>query len=790
MISVALLAIFHAFGLIIFILGVQCLLFFPLTAAYEIWKRRKLKSLTTFTGLVSVLVPAFNEERTIRATVESILCSAYNNIELIVINDGSTDGTERTIKDLIDSGRIVYISKPNGGKASALNRGIEAARGEVVLYTDADSIFQSDTIKNMVRWFSDPSIDAVCGNDSPLNPATPIQKFLVITTHIGTGFVRRALSLIRCLPIITGNLGAVRTELMRSMGGFCEIWGEDLELTFRLQKERKRIIFDPDPEVIAECPGSIPALWKQRVRWMRSYLKIALLHRDLFLTPRYWPFSLYFVLNFLNMAIVPLLQLSLLILIPWALASGHLIFRTTLDILTYSGIIVFLIVSVYSILLDRDVRDFVYLPYGLLILPFSYFYNIVTLFSWGKEIQGAVETWDKIERRPVMQDVPKPGNIWQLAFFVIAFIAVASVGTYIYLVRQHAMSGASQQIHKKTIDLALSTHFDAWKDWRDAISKVLDRPDIKKARVISVGAGRPDWVYFRWVGHNDAWADPQKRDRQDLLLVALNMLHKEGFKVAAIIDMYAPKYIRDHPEAAAVRFDGEASTNQVSLTELAEGAYGRLVLSMIDYVSTNYRIDIVNLTELSYYDYSYSKQDLESFHHLTGRKTWPRDRKGNIDKDEPSVWLWKSALMESFLAKVAAVVHSNRQQLYVDVPVNWSNFDRNGIDAGLDYRLVLNHADKIIVWNYFRLENLPPTVSEKLARHLVADLPLSSFYISIGLWGKKGRVDPVSLRNAVESTLKGGANQILITPNDLMTAKHWEGILPYLDSKAPQIRKP
>ena len=785
MISNVLLAFFHAFGLVIFVLGVQSLLFFPLTAAYEIWKRRRLRALPRFGGLVSVLVPAFNEEKTIRASVESILRSGYEKKEVIVINDGSTDGTEKELQELINAGSIVYLAKRNGGKASALNQGIAAAQGDVIVFTDADSLFRPDTIEKMVRWFGDPAIDAVCGNDAPLNPGTAIQKFLTVTTHIGTGFVRRALSLIRCLPIITGNLGAVRTSVLREAGGFREIWGEDLELTFRLHKAGKRIIFDPEPEVIAECPGTIAALWKQRVRWMRSYIKTAVLHKDLFFRWSSRPFSLYLPVNFLNMTVVPLMQLALLAMLPWALADYHIVFETTLDVLTYLGILLFFIIAVYSILLDRDARDLVYLPYGLLILPFSYFYNAVALFSWARELQGAGEAWEKIERRPVMQTSAKSTSAWKLAATALLLVVLSSAGTYLILMRLHVVPKTlTRDAWQPAFNLALSTHFDAWGDWRDAIRKVMDRPDIGRARIIGVGAGRPEWVYFKWKGHENAWANHQKGAKIDLLTGAVRAFHAEGFQVAAIVDLFAPKYLQGRPDAAAIRYDGTPSAEQVSLVELVDGEYGTRVLSMIEYVSTNYPVDIIDLTELSYYDYSYTSRDLESFRKASGRNDWPRNRSGMINKDDPVIWKWKTAMMERFLKRAETIVHYNKKELYVDVPVSWTDLERNGREAGLDYRMVLQHADKIIVWNYYYLENLPPTVSEKLSRHLAATLPLARFYVSIGLWGQKEHVAPESFKVAVESTLRGGASQIWITPNDLVTAKHWDDMLPYWEGKA------
>ena len=94
-----LLALFHSFGLIIFYLGLQGLFFIPLSMAYEIWKKRFLRIVPEFTGLVTVLIPAYNERKTIRAAVESVLASGYGNLEVIVINDGSTDSTEAEIAD-------------------------------------------------------------------------------------------------------------------------------------------------------------------------------------------------------------------------------------------------------------------------------------------------------------------------------------------------------------------------------------------------------------------------------------------------------------------------------------------------------------------------------------------------------------------------------------------------------------------------------------------------------------------------------------------------------------------
>jgi cellulose synthase/poly-beta-1,6-N-acetylglucosamine synthase-like glycosyltransferase len=785
MITTILLTIFNAFGVMIFLMGLQGLIFFPLTLVYEIWKKRALSKIAPFAGRVSILVPVYNEERTIRTTVDSILKSDYPSIELIVINDGSTDHSEEKIRDFIDSRKIAYIKKRNGGKASALNRGTAAATGDIVIFTDADSFFLPQTVRRISRWFGNPSIDAVCGNDAPLHPDTALQKLLAITTHIGTGFVRRALSVIGCLPIITGNLGAIRTSVLREINGFREIWGEDLEITFRLHKHGKRIIFDPDAKVLAECPATAKALWKQRVRWMRSYIKTVFLHGDLFMKSEFKPFSFYLPINFANMTIVPLLQLALLAIMPYVYTSGYFSFVSTLDVLTYLGLTFFFGVAVYSIVLDGDFHDLAYLPYGLLILPFSYFYNAVALFSWWREARGAEEIWEKIERRKIVHIGAREVRGWRVVVAGMLLVVVSSAATYWYATSARwdeqltNMRQGLQQTLRPPFSLALSTHFDAWADWEKALRNVLNRPKIGMSDVIGVGAGRPEWVYFRWKGNTDAWANHQKGEPDDLLGKATDVFHTTGFKVAAIIDLYAPKYIKKNREAAAVRFDGEKSDMQVSLTELVEGQYGKMVLDMIGYVSRHYPVEIINLTEMSYHSFSFSNSDLRSYETFSGKRGWPLDAKGNIDIDDPTVWEWKSVQMERFIKQVAGIVHSQRKELYIDVPVSWTDFSRHGRQAGLDYRRVLNHADKIIVWNYFYLGNAQPEISRELSEHMVRHFPISSFYISIGLWGTDEHVDPEAFARAIDSTLKGGATQIWVTPNDLITKKHWNKLLPY-----------
>ena len=771
--------LFVACGLVVFVLGLQTFVLAPFAVYYEFWKKRFLRQSDRSHRSVSVIVPAYNEEDTIHDSIGFILSSDYPDFEVIVVNDGSRDGTVEQLAPFVESGRITCISQPNGGKASALNAGIRVARGDIIVFTDADSFFLPDTIGNLARWFADPSIQAVSGNDEPINPSTTVQKLLVITTHIGSGFVRRALSVMRVLPIISGNLGAVRRGYVGKVNGFSDLWGEDLDLTFKLHKAGARIIFDPEARVMCDVPATIPSLWRQRVRWMRSFLKICVLHRDLFFSTKYAPFSYYLPLNWLNMVVVPLTQIVALALLPVALESGMYRFGGVLDVVAYSGMAIFFAVSLFGILLDKSFRHLRYLPlYGWLIIPFSYMYTAVLTYSIYREITGTAEDWQRSDRHVLSMTSSSPHRFTAYAAWPWAVVCVAVL---VLISSLPASRGDGREpplvASSAGTTIAVATHFDAWSDPEDAINSVVNRREAGAVSLVGIEAGRVEWNFFKWEGHESTWSNDQRASGRDLLENAVEVLRDKGKKAVAILDFYAPLYLRENPTVAAIDADGNPSSEQVCFMELTDGRYGKEIIAMATYLASHYDLEGISVTELEYNRYCYDDRCLRSFAGSTVSRTWPhRFLSTAIDRENHDLGEWRSRRMAGFLEIIADSVHAYGKKLYVDVPVHEKALTSEGVHSGLSYPMLLKFTDALIVWDYFYLDGRSPSSSVDIAKFFTSRYDPERIIISIGLWGDSRPVSADELSEAVRYSILGGARHLWITPNHLMTDEHWRSL--------------
>jgi cellulose synthase/poly-beta-1,6-N-acetylglucosamine synthase-like glycosyltransferase len=288
---------------------------------------------SAFTPPISIIVPAYNEETTIVASLRALFQIVYPDYEIIVVNDGSTD---RTLEVLIEEFRLIplpaaytaslqtariksvyastghynlrVIDKENGGKSDSLNAGISLSDSDLVCCVDADSILQPDSLIRVVQPFiEDPKTIASGGTIRIANGCQlengyiskvglphKILPLIQVVEYLRAFLLGRlGWSAINALLIISGAFSVFKKEAVLAVGGYrTDTVGEDMEMVlhlhhhYRLKQEPYRITFVPDPICWTEVPEDWTTLRNQRTRWQRGLGESLLRHRKLMFHPR------------------------------------------------------------------------------------------------------------------------------------------------------------------------------------------------------------------------------------------------------------------------------------------------------------------------------------------------------------------------------------------------------------------------------------------------------------------------------------------------------------------------
>ncbi len=218
--------------------------------------------------MVSILIPAYNEEDIIADTVESLMGMDYSNKEVIIVDDGSTDGTLEVAKEAAEGEEDVRIlTKENGGKPDALNYGLDYCEGELVFSLDADSIPKEGAIRNMISHFEkDDRVMAVVPTLKVMEPSNIWEKAQAVEYGI-TSFLRKMLSFINSLNVTPGA-PMYRKEFFEEHGGFDETTvTEDQEMGLRIHERGYKVDHAIDSVVYTKAPDDLSGLKRQRVRW-------------------------------------------------------------------------------------------------------------------------------------------------------------------------------------------------------------------------------------------------------------------------------------------------------------------------------------------------------------------------------------------------------------------------------------------------------------------------------------------------------------------------------------------
>ncbi|MBV6697038.1 bifunctional polysaccharide deacetylase/glycosyltransferase family 2 protein [Kitasatospora aureofaciens] len=227
---------------------------------------------------VSVIVPAYNEVAGIEPAVRSLLASDHP-VEVIVVDDGSTDGTADLVESL-DLPYVRVIRQENAGKPAALNTGIAAARAELLVMVDGDTVFEPDAVRMLVQPFADPAVGAVSGNAKVVNRGGLLGRWQHIEYVVGFNLDRRLFDLGECMPTVPGAVGAFRRSALLAVGGVGEeTLAEDTDLTMALCRDGWRVVYEERAKAWTEAPASLSALWRQRYRWCYGTLQAMWKHR-------------------------------------------------------------------------------------------------------------------------------------------------------------------------------------------------------------------------------------------------------------------------------------------------------------------------------------------------------------------------------------------------------------------------------------------------------------------------------------------------------------------------------
>jgi cellulose synthase/poly-beta-1,6-N-acetylglucosamine synthase-like glycosyltransferase/peptidoglycan/xylan/chitin deacetylase (PgdA/CDA1 family) len=247
---------------------------------------RALPPDATFTPGVAIIVPAYNEAVGIERAVRSLAASDYRDAEVLVVDDGSTDGTAGIVESL-GLERVRVLRQRNRGKAAALNAGVLATRKPVVVTVDGDTVFEPGTLRALVQPLRDPDVGAVAGNTKVGNRRGLLGRWQHIEYVMGFNLDRRLYDVLRCMPTVPGAIGAFRREALTDIGGVSgATLAEDTDITIAIGRAGWHVAYAEDAHAWTEAPASFGALWRQRYRWSYGTMqavwkhKSAALHRD------------------------------------------------------------------------------------------------------------------------------------------------------------------------------------------------------------------------------------------------------------------------------------------------------------------------------------------------------------------------------------------------------------------------------------------------------------------------------------------------------------------------------
>ncbi|MEU6307808.1 glycosyltransferase [Streptomyces chartreusis] len=363
-------------------------------------RRRGFRWGPQVTEPVSVLVPAYNEAKCIENTVRSLMASEHP-IEVIVIDDGSSDGTARIV-EAMGLPNVRVVRQMNAGKPAALNRGLANARYDIIVMMDGDTVFEPATVRELVQPFGDPRVGAVAGNAKVGNRDSLIGAWQHIEYVMGFNLDRRMYDMLRCMPTIPGAVGAFRRTALERVGGMSDdTLAEDTDITMAMHRDGWRVVYAENARAWTEAPESVQQLWSQRYRWSYGTMQAIWKHRKALVekgpSGRFGRVGLPLVSLF--MVLAPLLAPLIDVFLLYGLIFGP----TQKTIGAWLGVLAIQVVcAAYAFRLDKErMTHLISLPLQQIL--YRQLMYVVLLQSWITALTGGRLRWQKLRRTGVVE---------------------------------------------------------------------------------------------------------------------------------------------------------------------------------------------------------------------------------------------------------------------------------------------------------------------------------------------------------------------------------------------------
>ena len=406
------------------------LLFIGAAAVYDRLHEKifgKPAEVASYQPKVAVLIPAYNEEKVIERTVRAALHSNYQNLRVIVIDDGSRDRTlevaNKAFKEEAAAGKVLILGKRNSGKAEALNYGIDhIGDAELCVGIDADTIIAPDAISRLVPHFINPKVGAIAGNAKVGNRVNLWTRWQALEYITSQNFERRALDVLGAVSVVPGAIGAWRVSAVREAGGYhTDTVAEDADLTMSLLRMGYRVEYEDMALAYTEAPTNANGLMRQRFRWSFGILQAVYKHRGVFARKGalgWVALPNIVIFQILLPLVSPLIDIMFALGTIWYFIQKHFHPDSTdpasfhkLVLFFFAFLVIDFFASAIAFALERrrpDDKEDPWLLSQVWLQRFAYrqLFSIVLFKTLKRALEGRRFAWDKLERTAAVKYVP------------------------------------------------------------------------------------------------------------------------------------------------------------------------------------------------------------------------------------------------------------------------------------------------------------------------------------------------------------------------------------------------